>query len=636
MEVLGLEAEGYLHQLRGDRYLEQALARLDALERAVLGTVAGQEPGSPAAIRAHAIVMQVYRLLGLPWRVESTYRRFSAAFGPGDAPRLWLERVAADKAYAAQTREWFRLLLTAAVSTLELRHPQDSSELANLRALQQTAYFPPRMLVPDLPVLQLPPLPDEELVRVEEGLAGLSALLPAGRARSVLRTWQVAAGQRLVRYRDSLAALAEIEPDDEALGILVGGLRGEARYRLANYEDACLDLRRAERTARAVLERTAPDPGAWGRPALDFLGRIAQKAGNALLVLGDDAAAQAAYDRAQEWLSDDPVARAGAALNRGNLAYLRNNLASERGYVTLDETLRQRMAVEGPQVLQAVKLARHVAGLTEAEGHYREALHCLSPLATSDGLAGELAAAANVNLGNTAWAWGAAMAAEGVERLDALPLAGDWSSTLVRPDFRAGDCYRAAIKLQRRALAAMPRTGSSDPAQEATAWSNLSELYYLLGEQTGAAAPLRKGVAAAGRALQGTDTAASALHPELAWRTRYNLARLYQAFQDLRGQVTLKALFFRHLPHPLHTCTPLQALEPLTGPGVTLLQEGEQIPLWELVAVLAEGAFDRLIAPVTRLAPPHLPVPHSLALETAFIPGETAIVEAASKLARIG
>ena len=56
----------------------------------------------------------------------------------------------------------------------------------------------------------------------------------------------------------------------------------------------------------------------------------------------------------------------------------------------------------------------------------------------------------------------------------------------------------------------------------------------------------------------------------------------------------------------------------------------------EVAAVLAEGAFDRLIAPVTRLAPPHLPVPHSLALETAFIPGETAIVEAASKLARIG
>ena len=65
----------------------------------------------------------------------------------------------------------------------------------------------------------------------------------------------------------------------------------------------------------------------------------------------------------------------------------------------------------------------------------------------------------------------------------------------------------------RGALAAMPRTGSSDPAQEATAWSNLSELYYLLGEQTGAAAPLRKGVAAAGRALQGTDTAASARPP---------------------------------------------------------------------------------------------------------------------------
>ncbi len=63
-----------------------------------------------------------------------------------------------------------------------------------------------------------------------------------------------------------------------------------------------------------------------------------------------------------------------------------------------------------------------------------------------------------------------------------------------------------------------------------------------------------------------------------------DLARLDQAFQDLRGQVSLEALFFRHLPHPLHTCTTLQALEPLTGPGVTLLQEGEQSTLWELLS----------------------------------------------------
>ena len=52
----------------------------------------------------------------------------------------------------------------------------------------------------------------------------------------------------------------------------------------------------------------------------------------------------------------------------------------------------------------------------------------------------------------------------------------------------------------------------------------------------------------------------------------------------------------------------------------------------EVAAILSEHAFDALVAPVTRLAPPHLPVPYSLTLETAFIPGEAAIVDAAASL----
>lgn len=52
----------------------------------------------------------------------------------------------------------------------------------------------------------------------------------------------------------------------------------------------------------------------------------------------------------------------------------------------------------------------------------------------------------------------------------------------------------------------------------------------------------------------------------------------------------------------------------------------------EVAAVLAERAFDRLIAPVMRLAPPHLPVPHSLTLENAFIPSEAAIIDSASRI----
>src|SRR5690606_20158052 len=98
MEALNREAETYLWQLRGDWYLEQATAKLAALEQAVLQVIAGQSPSSPAAIQAHAALIQMYRLLGMPWRVEAAYRRLCAAFGPGSPTAHWQELAAAGTA----------------------------------------------------------------------------------------------------------------------------------------------------------------------------------------------------------------------------------------------------------------------------------------------------------------------------------------------------------------------------------------------------------------------------------------------------------------------------------------------------------------------------------------------------------
>ncbi len=52
----------------------------------------------------------------------------------------------------------------------------------------------------------------------------------------------------------------------------------------------------------------------------------------------------------------------------------------------------------------------------------------------------------------------------------------------------------------------------------------------------------------------------------------------------------------------------------------------------EIAAVVAEEGFAQLKAPIVRVAPPSIPVPHSLPLEKLFIPDEQSIMDAALKL----
>jgi pyruvate/2-oxoglutarate/acetoin dehydrogenase E1 component len=52
-----------------------------------------------------------------------------------------------------------------------------------------------------------------------------------------------------------------------------------------------------------------------------------------------------------------------------------------------------------------------------------------------------------------------------------------------------------------------------------------------------------------------------------------------------------------------------------------------------VAAVIAEGAFEHLDAPVMRLAPPNVPVPFSPALEDAFLPSVEDIEGAVEQLA---
>jgi pyruvate/2-oxoglutarate/acetoin dehydrogenase E1 component len=53
----------------------------------------------------------------------------------------------------------------------------------------------------------------------------------------------------------------------------------------------------------------------------------------------------------------------------------------------------------------------------------------------------------------------------------------------------------------------------------------------------------------------------------------------------------------------------------------------------ELVATIAENAFNYLDAPLVRIAPPDTPIPYSPPLEDAYLPQTQGIAEAIKKLA---
>lgn len=538
--ALRLEAQAYLAGLWGDWYLQRGLATLDMAVSQVLAATQGRDSHDPCVIRAHVVAIGLYHYYGLPAQVVTAFDRFRAAYTGGDPRYPWGERLATDPIFRRDSAMSFYFLMQMVLPAMALRNPSDRSEIEYLEAVR-IILKPPLPRLPDPPIVTIPSMSAADLARTDDALARIAAALaePAGRPAQVLKTWQAHARAGAYRFLDVLEALRGVTPDDEALGTVAHALAGEARYRLADYEDAHQSLSRAGELADAILARS---PGLQFPliASRDFAARLAQKAGNALYFMGDEGAAKEAYESARRLSSDDPLAEAVHLINLGNLAYLRDNLLDQRGYVTLDSELRYKLAMEGPTALQATKIAGHIAGLTEAERCYRYALERLSALAADEPLVRELTATAHVNLGNTAWAWARAMEAEGVERLDELPLGEGWQSALVAQSATLADCYRAAVAHQQQALAAGP---ADDPALQATVWSNLSELYYLLHEQTGNQFRLDEGVAAGQRVttLTGehgaTDTAESparltALHPELAWRTRYNLARLHEALGE--------------------------------------------------------------------------------------------------------
>lgn len=94
-------------------------------------------------------------------------------------------------------------------------------------------------------------------------------------------------------------------------------------------------------------------------------------------MLGDYTAAEQCYVKLANLLAaDDREGQCLAAINRGNIAFVRNNLLDHRGYVTYDKT--EQVLLRGdkpPEHFLGLKYTKHRQALVQAQQAYAEALN---------------------------------------------------------------------------------------------------------------------------------------------------------------------------------------------------------------------------------------------------------------------
>ncbi len=248
------EANAYLHQLRGDAYLSAALKRLDELDAALIALLDAANPFAPHNFFVHAAAIALFRELRLPWRVEAAYRRLLASY-PGDLFEGWRTRFEGDPEYQDPDllNAYYSLVLNV-LDALCLRNPSDRSEIERLSAEAPPPDFAPALGLYERDVVALPDLAPAVFAAAAGALHRLIEVLKPGgprvrRPSAVLAAWEGFARRGLGDFQGLARGLSGIKPDDEALGIVMQALRGEAYYHMGRYEDAYLDLLDAEDAA---------------------------------------------------------------------------------------------------------------------------------------------------------------------------------------------------------------------------------------------------------------------------------------------------------------------------------------------------------------------------------------------------
>ena len=425
VEALRLEAQAYLAQLAGDKYLREAVRSADRYVKRLLAGADKAPPNDPERLQAYADGFRAYDRLFLPWKVEALYRQFLAGFGTPDPAGEMLARLEAD--FDAVPRPVFQAwghIADSVVPVLELRNPSDSRELEALIQLQ-TPQFAVIGGAAERTAVAVEGMAVEELARTGRSLKTiLRTLAPDSRPTAVLSVFQGLAAVGSSDYRSLFAITENLQPDEEALGILPRALRGEARYRMGRYEDAYLDLLRAETRAGPRSNGATPTRTTWSRssgmrsPGLRR--RPAMRCSPSGMKQGGRG-----FGRARDLLAGDPLPTHAGPDEPGQSAFLRNCARPGPGLRDRGPACAEADGRRGAAVLTEEK----PSGIWRAWGTPSRTTGrpwgCCQPAAADAGLCACLTSATWPGRGPK-WS-----GAEGVERLDQLPWHGGLVSELV-------------------------------------------------------------------------------------------------------------------------------------------------------------------------------------------------------------
>ncbi|WP_164689156.1 CHAT domain-containing protein [Herpetosiphon llansteffanensis] len=358
-------------------------------------------------------------------------------------------------------------------------------------------------------------------------LAGLVVDAQLGkRQQLVLQWWLTWTEQQLFQPIQAHHLLSQMPDCKAPLGLLLEALRGELAFVLGQPELAQQCFGSTIAASQALLDNHHFASHTHQNRA--FVGLLAQWQGNSLIMLGDYAAAERCYASMANFLAaDDREGQCLAAINRGNIAFVRNNLLDHRGYMSYDKT--EQVLLRGDQPPEAwlgLKYSKHRQALTQAEQAYAEAL----ALAAQASNLASYRSLILANQANIAWL-----------QANLVHEAGWFSPDLAASlhDLGTADqLYQQALHLLQQALAALNQT-SADRVLQALLFANIGEVQLLLGQPAAALSTAQNCLQALGLSELKPQAALKQaqmrgiLIPEAGWRVWLTIARAHEALNDL-------------------------------------------------------------------------------------------------------
>ncbi|MBM7843352.1 CHAT domain-containing protein [Herpetosiphon giganteus] len=358
-------------------------------------------------------------------------------------------------------------------------------------------------------------------------LAGLVVDAQFGkRQQAVLQWWLAWTAQQVFQPTQAQQLLSQIPHCPAPLGLLLEALRGELAFGLGQPELAQHCFGSSIAASQALLDEQ--HFASHSRQNRAFVGLLAQWQGNSLMMLGDYTAAERCYARIAHLLAaDDHEGQCLAAINRGNIAFVRNNLLDHRGYISYDKT--EQVLLRGDQPPEAwlgLKYTKHRQALAQAEQAYAEALALAEQAPNLVSYRSLILA----NQANIAWL-----------QANLVREAGWFSPNLAGSLHDLGPAdqlYQQALHLLQKALATLNQT-TPDRVLQAGLFANISEVQLLLGQPTAALSTAQNCLQALGLSELKPQAALKQaqmrgiLIPEAGWRVWLTIARAHEALNDL-------------------------------------------------------------------------------------------------------